>query len=373
MLFMDVFDNIAIGGITVKNRFARSATWEGMATEEGAATPELTRLMKDLAEGGVGLLIASHSYVRREGQAGPGQLGIHNDALLPGLREMCGAVHGAGALIFVQLAHGGVNSDASLSGLEPVGPTAMENGRGEKVREMTKEDIALLTGSFADAAGRAVKAGFDGVQIHAAHAYCLGEFLSPWYNRRTDGYGGSVENRARLLIEVYRAVRGVVGKAVPVVAKINAEDFIEGGLTPPMMVETAALMENEGLDALEVSGGGGPVARYLSHRPTDPQTPGEVVYYEDAARLFKERVKKMPLILVGGIRSLETSRRILRDGRADMISLSRPLICEPDLVGRWASGDARRSLCVSCEGCSKLAASGRGLKCVLRRTPPESL
>ncbi|MDR3230757.1 MAG: NADH:flavin oxidoreductase [Synergistaceae bacterium] len=368
---MDVFDDLAVGGVTVKNRFVRSATWEGMATEEGAATPGLTQLMKALAEGGTGLLIASHAYVQKNGQAGPGQLGIHDDALLPGLEEMCGAVHAAGALIFAQLAHGGVNSNASLSGLEPTGPTAMENGRGEKVREMTGEDIALLTESFANAARRAVKAGFDGVQIHAAHAYCLGEFVSPWYNRRTDDYGGSVEKRARLLIEVYRAVRGVVGKKYPIAAKINAEDFIDGGLTPLMMAETSALMESEGLDAMEVSGGGGPVARYSSHRPADPQMPGEVVYYEGAARIYKERVKKMPLMLVGGIRSLEASRRLLRDVGADMISLSRPLICEPNLVARWASGDTRPSLCVSCEGCSKMAASGRGLSCVLRKAPPE--
>ncbi|MDR1376089.1 MAG: NADH:flavin oxidoreductase [Synergistaceae bacterium] len=363
---MDVFDSIAIGGVTVKNRFARSATWEGMAATEGAVTPRLTRLMKVLAEGGTGLLFSSHAYIRRDGQAGLFQLGIYDDALLPGLSEMCDAVHKGGALIFAQLAHGGANASKALSGLDPVAPSAAKNAKGESSRVMSEEDIAILTQDFAKAAARAVKAGFDGVQIHAAHAYCLGEFLSPHYNRRTDRYGGSVENRARALIEVYEAVREAVGKRYPVTAKINAEDFIEGGLTPSMMAETSALMENEGLDAMEVSGGGGPEARYSSHRPGDLKTPDDEIYYKDAARLYKSRVKKMPLMLVGGIRSLETSRRILRDGLADMISLSRPLIREPDLVKRWASGDERRASCVSCEGCGATAAAGKGLHSVLK-------
>ena len=194
---MDVFDSIAIGKVTVKNRFMRSATWEGMATKEGAVTPKLTLLVKALAEGGAGLLIASYAYVQKNGQAGPGQLGIYDDALIPGLNEMCDAVHKAGALIFSQIMHGGVNANASLSGLEPLGPSEMENVRKEKARAMSEEDIARLIESFADAALRVMKAGFDGVQIHAAHAYCLGQFLSPFYNRRSDRYGGSVENRAR--------------------------------------------------------------------------------------------------------------------------------------------------------------------------------
>ena len=363
---MDVFDSIVIGGVAMKNRFVRSATWEGMATTEGAVTPELTHLMKALAEGGTGLLFSSHAYIRKDGQASLKQLGIDDDARIPGLREMCDTVHKAGARIFAQLAHGGANANRALSGFAPVAPESVENAQGEKARAMSEEDIFVLTQDFVKAAIRAVKAGFDGVQIHAAHAYCLGEFLSPYYNKRTDRYGGSVENRARALVEVYRAVREAVGK-YPVTAKINSEDFIQGGLTPAMMVETSALMESEGLDAIEISGGGGPVARYSSHRPGDLETPDKEVYYKDAARLYKSRVKKMPLMLVGGIRSLETSRRILQDGLADMIALSRPLICEPGLVNRWASGDERRAACLSCEGCGAVAAAGKGLWCVLQR------
>jgi len=365
---MDVFDGIVLNGLTIKNRFVRSATWEGMATKEGAVTLYLTRLMKTLAEGGTGLLISSHAYVQKEGQASFKQLGIYDNAMISGLREMCDAVHGSGAAIFAQLAHGGVNANESLSGLQPMGPTEMNNARDEKAREMTEEDIALWVEGFANAACRAVSAGFDGVQIHAAHSYGLGQFLSPYYNKRTDGYGGTLENRARALIEVYRTVRSVVGKKYPVTAKINSEDFIDGGLTPAMMVETAVIMESEGLDAVEMSGGGGPVARCLSSRTYDPQTPDEEVYYREAARLYKERVKKMPLMLVGGIRSLETARQLLSDGLADMVSLSRPLIREPDLVKLWASGYTKRAACISCDECRKSALSGEGLQCVFNCT-----
>ena len=359
---MDVFDGTKLGALALKNRFVRSATWEGMATNEGASTPQLSRLMGLLAEGGAGLLVTSHAYVDRAGQAGPWQLGIYDDELIPGLKEMCDTVHRAGGLIFAQLAHAGANANSSLSGLEPLAPTAMENARGEKSRSMTEEDIAELVRSFGRAARRARDAGFDGVQIHAAHGYCLSQFLSPYYNKRTDRYGGSVENRARAFVEIYETVRKIVGKDYPVIGKINAEDFIEGGLTPEMMVETSAIMESKGLDAMELSGGT-PQGRYSSHRLFDPKTPDQEGYYKDAARLYKRTVK-MPLILVGGIRSLTFSRALLSEGLADMIALSRPLVREPGLVNRWFSGDAAPSGCVSCEKCIQFSASGEGLKCV---------
>jgi 2,4-dienoyl-CoA reductase-like NADH-dependent reductase (Old Yellow Enzyme family) len=364
---MDVFDGIAVNALKLKNRFVRSATWEGMATEKGGVTPPLTLLMKNLAEGGAGLLISSHMYVREDGQASPRQLGIHDDSMIAGLRGMCDAVHEAGTTVFAQLAHGGANGSASLTGRPLLAPSETENGRDEKAGAMTEAEIAALVGSFADAARRAVEAGFDGVQVHAAHAYCLGQFLSPYYNSRTDRYGGSIENRARALVEVCRAVRGAVGKNFPVTVKINSEDFIDGGFTPPMMAETSAIMESEGLDAMEMSGGGNAAspARYFSSRVGDPKTHDEEVYYRDAARLYKERVKKMPLLLVGGIRSIEVARQLLSDGLADMISLCRPLIREPGLVKRWASGDVRRAACVSCDGCRKPALSGEGVRCVL--------
>lgn len=360
----DVFSGIRLGNVALKNRFVRSATWEGMATEDGVSTPRLAKLMQNLAEGGTGLLISSHAYVQKAGQAGPWQLGIHDDAVVPGLREMCEGVHRAGGVIFAQLAHAGANANASLSGLQPLAPTATSNVREEASRTMSEEDIAELIGAFEKAARRALEAGFDGIQIHAAHGYGLSQFLSPYYNKRTDRYGGGAENRARLLIEVYRAVRKLVGEAFPVAAKLNADDFLDGGVAPEMMAETAAIMENAGFDAIELSGGGGPKARYISSRSFDPKTPEEEGYYRNAARLYKDRVK-IPLMFVGGIRSLEGARQLMDEGLADMISLCRPLIREPGLVKRWTEGDTRRSACISCDACRKPAGAGEGLRCVL--------
>lgn len=362
---MDVFDGIAIGKVSLKNRFARSATWEGMAASDGAVTPRLLEFTRPLAKGGLGLLISSLASVSKAGVGINGQLGAYDDALIPGLREMCDLVHSNGGVIFLQTAHAGARANPALTGVEPAGPSGFfDVSSGTKVREMTKEDIAALVDDFARASRRAVQAGFDGVQLHAAHGYALSQFLSPFYNKRTDGYGGSVEKRARILIDVYRAVRGEIGAGRPVTAKINSEDFLDGGLSKEMMAETALIMESEGLDAIELSGGGGPLAKYRSSRVFDPKTPAEEGYYLDAARMYKDRVK-IPLMLVGGIRSLEASRRILSDGLADVISLSRPLIREPGLVKRWSSGDAERAKCVSCDGCRKTAASGEGLRCVL--------
>lgn len=370
---MKVFEEISIGPVKIGNRFVRSATWEGLASPDGAVTPRLLAFIDRLVQGGTGLLIASHAYVQKEGQAGPWQLGFYNDALMPGLRDMCDTVHKKNGVIFAQLAHAGANANAALSGLEPIAPTATENPRGEKSRTMTEEDIERLIGDFASAAGRAVEAGFDGLQIHAGHEYCLSQFLSPFYNKRTDGYGGSVEKRARLLVEIYRAVRKAVGDDYPVTAKVNAEDFIDGGLTREMMLETAAIMESEGFDAMEMSGGGGARARYRSSRTFDPSSPAEEAYYREAAALYKSRIKTMPLMLVGGIRSLETAERLVSEGTADMISLCRPLIREPGLIRRWASGDPGRAACISCDGCRKPAGAGNGLRCILEPEETRSI
>ncbi len=250
--------------------------------------------------------------------------------------------------------------------MQPVAPSAIDgNARGEVSREMNQTDIERFIADFAEAARRAKDAGFDGVQIHAAHGYGLSQFLSPFYNRRADRYGGSVANRARLLIDVYEAVRVVVGDDFPVTAKVNADDFLEGGFTNEMMVETALMMEGVGFDAMEMSGGGVFRSKYHSSRTFNPASPQEETYYRDAAQMYKARVKKMPLMLVGGIRSLEASEKILTDGLADMIAMSRPFIREPNLIERWQKGDTARATCLSCDGCRKPIANGEGLRCVV--------
>ena len=363
---MGVFDEAFIGGLSVKNRFVRSATWEGMASEEGEVTPSLVALMQRLAEGGTGLLISSHAYVQKVGQAGFGQIGIHKDEMIPSLAEMTAAVHEAGGAVFAQLAHAGTHAAYHLTGLQSLAPTAMFHERGGQSAEMTHGQIDEMVDAFAGAAKRAKEAGFDGVQIHAAHGYCLSQFLSPWYNRRHDEYGGSVENRAKAVVRVYRAVREAIG-AMPVIIKINAEDFIaEGGFTQEMMLQTTKILQKEGLDGVEMSGSCiTDKSSFSSDRLTDPKTPTDEGYYLDAARNYKQELQ-MPLILVGGIRSLEASQKIVEGQMADFIAFSRPLVCEPDLVSRWQAGDTQRSHCISCSKCRGPINAGEGIRCVIR-------
>ena len=192
-----LFETTAIGGLTLKNRFVRSATWEGMADADGLCTARLVDYMVELARGGVGLIVTGHAYVSPEGQAGPRQLGIHRDECIEGLSVMTGAVHDAGGKIVLQLAHAGCNAGTALTGLDARGPSVPPDGKWPACVEMTREDILQAVESFGRAAVRARRAGFDGVQLHAAHGYLLSEFLSPFFNRRGDEFGGSVENRAR--------------------------------------------------------------------------------------------------------------------------------------------------------------------------------
>lgn len=347
------------------NRFVRSATWEGMAEQDGSCTPGLTDMMVRLAEGGVGLIITSHAYVRREGQASLLQLGIDNDDRLPGLAAMAEAVHRAGGKIVVQLAHGGCHANPDLTGMMPWGPSGTEGEDFPKCREMSGDDFRTVAKAFGDGASRARRAGFDGVQIHAAHGFLLSEFLSPFYNRRRDEYGGSLENRARLLLEVVRDIREKVGDEFPVMIKLNSEDFVAGGFRVEDMLRTATMLQNAGIDAVELSGG----TRFSGDRV--PVRPGKIDedtegYYLEAAKKFKQKVG-IPLMPVGGIRSYSVAERIIGEGIADYVSLSRPLIREPDLVNRWKSGDTAKAKCLSDNLCCAPPTAGEGLYCVVER------
>ncbi len=357
-----LFESSEINGMKLANRFVRSATWEGMAGVDGAVTPKLIDTMTALARGGVGLIISGHTYIRQEGQASPWQLGVYKDDLIPGLREMTDAVHAVGGKIVMQLAHAGHFAPEKLSGQIPVVASNYEGLSKTPRKELTVQDIQDLIAAFADAARRAKSAGFDGVQIHAAHGYLLSQFLSPIFNRRVDGYGGSIENRARIHVEVVKAVRKVVGKEFPVLVKLNCQDFAENGLSLEDSLVTGELLAQSGLDAIELSGG------LLTGGKLSPSRPGihsadKEAYFREELRAFKKRIA-IPLILVGGNRSFEVSEELVAAGTADYIAMSRPLIREPDLISRWKSGDRRRAACKSDNLCFGPGLEGRGIYCV---------
>jgi 2,4-dienoyl-CoA reductase-like NADH-dependent reductase (Old Yellow Enzyme family) len=361
----DLFEPTALNSMTLANRFVRSATWEGLATAEGFATESLTRLLADLARGGVGLIITGHAYVSPEGLAAPGQLGIYTDGHVPSLKKMVGEIHAAGGKIAVQVSHGGRYA-LKFPDVVRLGPSAVETRGKVQCREMTVEEIHRLTGQFAEAAGRAKAAGFDALQLHAAHGYLLSEFLSPFFNKRTDPYGGAVKNRARFLMGVVNAVRREVGSSFPVLVKLNSQEFLEGGSTVEDMLEVASLLEKASVDAIEMSGGNhveGIFGKFFPARPGKPKGEG-VPYYLSEARRYKEKIR-VPLMLVGGIRSYDWARRLVSEGYADYISLSRPLIREPGLINRWKSGDTARSACVSDNGCFNPALKGEGVFCTV--------
>jgi 2,4-dienoyl-CoA reductase-like NADH-dependent reductase (Old Yellow Enzyme family) len=364
MTMTALFEGTSINGMSMANRFIRSATWEGLADEHGAVTPRLTEMMVELARGEVGLIISGYAFVSPEGQSSPRQLAVYEDRFLPGLRDMVRGVHAVRGKIVLQLVHGGCMANAALSSLEPVGPSAVEKDGKSICRMVTKEDIASIVSAFARAAGMAKQAGFDAVQIHAAHGFLLSQFLSPAFNKRTDEYGGDLTNRARLLLEVVQSVRETLGPAYPVLIKINSEDFLEDGMSSAEAVEVSGWLEKASIDAIEFSGGTLISPEEFSPvRPGKLRTPEQEVYYRKAARLYKQKVT-IPLILVGGIRSYEVAVELVRDGTADYISMSRPLICEPGLVKRWREGDRHKAECVSDNACFGPALDGTGIYCV---------
>lgn len=277
---------------------------------------------------------------------------------------MVQAVHEAGGKIALQIVHGGRFADFALTGLQPIGPSAVAKDGQTTCRAMNKDEIANIVSDFTQAAVRARQAGFDAIQLHAAHGFLLSQFLSPALNQRTDKYGGTLENRARFLIEVVRSIRKATGPGYPLLIKLNSEDFLEGGLTRDEAVQVAAMIEAASVDAVEFSGG--TVAspeKFLPVRPGKLKIPQDEVFYREAAKLYKARVG-IPLMLVGGIRSYETANDLVRRGVADYVSLGRPLICEPGLVKRWHNGERRKSDCASCNNCFAPASDGRGIYCV---------
>jgi 2,4-dienoyl-CoA reductase-like NADH-dependent reductase (Old Yellow Enzyme family) len=366
-----LFESTEINGLKLSNRFVRSATWEGMAGDDGSVTPALVNLMARLAEGGVGLIISSHAYIKPEGQAGPRQLGVYQEALVPGLRQMTQAVHEQGGRMVLQLAHAGGFANSKLTGQTPLAPSAVEGFSKIPPKEMTSEDIREVTEAFGLAARRAQAAGFDGVQIHTAHGYLLSQFLSPLFNKRLDDFGGTAENRYRVLGQVLKKVRSAVGDDFPVLVKLNSQDFLEGGLTLEDSVKIGGWLQGDGIDAIELSGGtlkSGTLSPSRSGITTEEQE----AYFTEGAKAFKEKVT-VPLLLVGGIRSWPVAERIIEQGTADYISMSRPFIREPGLIRRWRSGDLRPAFCISDNQCFGPAMAGKGIYCVVEKKEKEKI
>ena len=344
--------------LTLKNRIVRSATWTGTATAAGEVTAESIDLLVECARGGVGLIVTGHAYVQPRGHASLRQLAVYSDRFVDGLKRMVDQVHEAFGVVALQLAHAGVNA---IEGTEQ-SPWCVSPVDGvERQQELSVSDIEQLAADFVSAGVRARDAGFDAVMLHSGHGYLLSQFLSPAFNKREDAYGGDVEGRSRIHCEILQALRSELGEDFPLLVKMNGNDYVEGGLNPADAATAARLMEAAGCNAVELSGG---ILRNVKYSPSRMGISSEKkeAYFREDARIVKSAIS-IPLILVGGLRSLSVMESVLDNGDADFISLSRPLICEPDLVTRWQSGDRTPSRCKSDNRCFKSGFEGRGVSC----------
>lgn len=353
-----LFQKTTIRNMELRNHFVRSATAMGTA-DNGEVTEELIKTFSDLAEGGVGLIITGMAHVSKKGQSMSALVGVDEESRMPGLQKLVAVAHKHGAKIMAQLVHAGSKRHYD-SGFPVEAPSAVKD-RTTQIEPvaMTLEDINKTVNDFSSAAKLAKKSGFDAIQIHAAHEYLLSAFLSPYSNQRIDNYGGAIENRARIIFEVYQAVRTAVGPDYPVTIKINVKDVYEIGLTWEDSAWICQELSTMGIDAIELSISGGQefLDMFLNITSTEKEA-----YLKSYAREIKSRIK-CPLILVGGFRSLEVINELFDEGSVDFFSMARPFISEPNLISRWQSNDLRKARCISCSKCVFTLMEGGIAKC----------
>ena len=399
---MRLFEPIEINGVTVPNRIAKSAMAEGLCDPEGRPQAGLAEMYERWSAGGVGLSFTGMAHLRPGFSFTGHEIGLYDDSLIAPLREVTEAAHRHEGKLFAQLCHAPPQLPrAKARVLGAVAPSRAFNRTNLLVDRPLKDDeILAIIGDFGDAARRAREAGFDGVQLHGAHGYLISRFLSPATNRRRDRWGGSFEARLRFVQEIIGAIRSRVGADYPVTIKMNARDGLRGGLEVKEAVRLARCMEQMGFDAIEVSAGMGdvglghfpnkgeiavePSKEFLSEnfaflRPVMPLLGPflrwsqrfvafeQEAYFYPLARRIADAVA-IPVMVVGGIRSLSTARRILRESRIAMVSLARPLVRQPSLPRAWQEGRKQRASCTSCNRCFAFIGLERPLRCRAVRT-----
>lgn len=337
-------------GAQLRNRLAKAAMSETVADADGAPNERLVRLYERLGRGGAGLMISGHVIVSADGLGEPGNVLVEDERHLEALRTWATAAQANGSLLFAQLNHTGRQSPRRISA-RPVAPSAVPLrgffGTFAAPRALEEHEIETLISRFATTAAVIQKAGFAGIQIHAAHGYLISQFLSPLTNRRTDTWGGDIRGRMRFLLSIVRSVRAAVGKAFPISVKLNSADFQRGGFEVGDSKEVARALEQEGIDLLEVSGGtyeSPAMARGTDEKgPVRESTRLREAYFLEYARELREATK-LPIMLTGGFRTAATMNEVLASGAVDVIGIARPMAAEPDLPKRLLSGEAASAL-----------------------------
>lgn len=346
-----VFDNINIGSINCKNRILRSATWEALADEKGFMSDKQYEIYEELAKNDVGLISTGYARIMESDCPNAGMMGIYDDCFIPSYKKLTDIVHKHNGKIMMQIAYGGTKTTYKVNERTIFCPSGVpEITTGTKGKEMTIDDIKLVAKAHGEAARRVKESGFDAVQIHAGHNYLLNQFLSPYYNRRTDEYGGSIENRARAVIECYDEVRKAVGKDYTVMIKITCTDFTEGGFSFDDCLTFCKMLEEKGIDCIEISGNIHGKAEKMTGYEFDGHFISKDGYFIEYGKIIADKVN-VPVYVTGGFRSPEYMDKILSETNISGFGISRPFIAEPDLVKRWILGDTKKAKCVHCSKC----------------------
>ncbi|MFB6898038.1 NADH:flavin oxidoreductase [Streptomyces hydrogenans] len=370
----DVLAPARLGPVRLRNRVIKAATFEGV-TPEAVVTDALIEYHRRPAAGGVAMTTVAYCAVAPEGRTQRAQVWMRPEAL-PGLRRLTDAVHETGAAVSLQLGHAGPVADARSNRLPSLSPTGGFNPVSlRRDRAATAEDLDRVVRAHATAARLAVEARADAVELHLGHNYLASAFLSPRLNRRTDTYGGSLRNRARLALDLARAVRDEVGDRIAITAKLNMTDGVRGGLSPADSLQVAHWLQEDGsVDALALTAGSSllnpmylfrgdaPLKEFAARFPLPQRLglrtvgrsflrayPYEPLYLLDDARRFRDALT-LPLILLGGVTDREGMDRAMAEGFA-FVAMARALLREPDLVRRLTDAPDTRSLCVHCNRC----------------------
>jgi len=316
-LLVGLLDPLKVKGLTLKNRIVMPPMQTSLATVEGAVTDSLVEHYIRRSKA-LGLLIVEHCYVSREGRLSENQLGIYNDNLVGGLEKLSSRIHATGTPVVIQINHAGRTTSMEITGMKPVAPSPSENSR-----ELGIEEIETLVEAFTIAAGRAMRAGFDGVEVHGAHGFLLNQFFSPLANRRRDKYGGSLENRMRFPLEVVERVKETVGGRL-LLYRLGSDDLDPAGTRIEDSKIFAVKLEQAGVDIIDVSGG------LCGSRPSQLQD--RQGYFIPQAQQIKS-VVDIPVIGVGGIKEPEYAHIVIKEGKADLVAIGRTLLKDPD----WAT------------------------------------
>ncbi len=321
----DLLTPLSFSGLHLRNRIVMPPMWSGQANPDGSVTEKIIDYHRVRAAAGCGLVIVEHSFVASGGRHSATQMGVYSDEMIEGLGRLASVIRAEGAVAALQISHAGSRASQAVLGMRPVAPSALRHPyepSGDVPDELTQPQIRGTVEAVGNAAARALEAGFDAVEIHAAHGFLLSEFLSPLTNRRQDKYGGSLEGRSRLHLEILAEVRRRCGPEFPIFVRLGAHDETPGGLELEESCKVAALLASSGASLIDVSGG-------LQGSRGIGKMPGYFVPYAAAVRAKVE----VPVIVTGGIREPALADQIVREGRADLVGIGRAMLEDAD----WAS------------------------------------